>query len=210
MIKQFYEKALPSQGVYCVAKIDNKRTTQRFAESIDDVENLARQFALEKANVALASFDGYSRKAEDAQFLRSFFIDLDVGVPKAQVKRGYVSKSDAHIALQVFLARTELPPPVIVDSGTGVHAYWLLDRDVPAKEWKPYAEKFKAYCLENDLHIDPVVTADVARIMRCPETFNYKTTPPSKCEVITDELPVYSFDEFKEFLGIVEETPAEI
>jgi hypothetical protein len=212
MIKQFYEKALPSQGVYCVAKIDNKRTTQRFAESIDDVENLARQFALEKANVyvALASFDGYSRKAEDAQFLRSFFIDLDVGVSKAQVKRGYVSKSEAHIALQVFLARTELPPPVIVDSGTGVHAYWLFDRDIPIAEWKPYAEKFKAYCLENDLHIDPVVTADVARIMRCPETFNYKTTPPSKCEVISDELPAYSFDEFKEFLGIVEETPAEI
>ena len=146
MIKQFYEKALPSQGVYCVAKIDGKRTTQRFAESIDEVENLARQFALEKANVyvALAAFDGYSRKAEDAQFLRSFFIDLDVGVSKAQVKRGYVSQSEAHIALQAFLARTELPPPVIVDSGTGVHAYWLFDRDVPVAEWKPYAEKFKA------------------------------------------------------------------
>jgi len=42
MIKQFYEKALPSQGIYCVAKIDGKRTIQRFAESIDDVENLAR------------------------------------------------------------------------------------------------------------------------------------------------------------------------
>lgn len=212
MIKQFYEKALPSQGVYCVAKIDNKRTTQRFAESIDEVENLARQFSLEKANVyvALASFDGYSRKAEDAQFLRSFFIDLDVGAAKAEVGRGYVSQGDAHTALQAFLARTELPEPVIVDSGTGVHAYWLFDRDIPVAEWKPYAEKFKAFCLDNGLFIDPVVTADVARIMRCPETFNYKTTPPSKCGVISDELHVYSFDEFKEFLGIVEESPAEI
>ena len=212
MIKQFYEKALPSQGVYCVAKIDNKRTTQRFAESIDDVENLARQFSLEKANVyvALASFDGYSRKAEDAQFLRSFFIDLDVGAGKAELRRGYATQGDAHIALQAFLPRVDLPPPVIVDSGTGVHAYWFFDRDIPVAEWKPYAEKFKTLCLENDLFIDPVVTADVARIMRCPETFNYKTTPPSKCEVISDELHVYSFDEFKEFLGIVEETPAEL
>ena len=87
MIKQFYEKALPSQGVYCVAKIEGKRTTQRFEESLDDVETLARQFALENANVyvALASFDGYSRKADDAQFLRSFFIDLDVGSGKAEI-----------------------------------------------------------------------------------------------------------------------------
>ena len=204
MIKQFYEKALPSQGVYCVAKITSgNRVTQRFAESIDDVESLARQFALENANVyvALASFAGYSRKAEDAQFLRSFFIDLDVGEEKAAVGRGYATQGDAQSALQAFLPRVGLPPPVVVNSGTGVHAYWLFDQDIPAAEWKPYAEKFKTLCLENDLHIDPVVTADLARILRCPETFNQKTDPPSKCEVISEELPVYSFDEFKEFLG---------
>jgi hypothetical protein len=211
MIKQFYEKALPSQGVYCVAKIGD-RVTQRFAESIDDVESLARQFALENANVyvALASFAGYSRKAEDAQFLRSFFIDLDVGEEKAAVGRGYATQGDAQSALQAFLPRVGLPPPVVVNSGTGVHAYWLFDQDIPAAEWKPYAEKFKALCLENDLHIDPVVTADLARILRCPETFNQKTDPPSKCEVISEELPVYSFDEFKEFLGKVEQSPADL
>lgn len=209
MIKQFYEKALPSQGVYCVVKIDpkTKRPLQKFAESLDDVENITRQFILEEANVyvALASYDGYSRKAEDAKFLRSFFIDLDVGVDKAAINKGYESKADAHIALQAFIPRVGLPYPTIIDSGTGVHAYWLFDRDIPATEWKPYAEKFKALCLSNELFIDPVVTADVARIMRCPETFNYKTAPPSQCEIISDEFDVYSFDEFKEFLGIIEE-----
>jgi len=173
MIKQFYEKALPSQGVYCVAKLD-KRITQKFAESIDDVEVIARQFELEEANVyvALASFDGYSRKAEDAQFLRSFFIDLDVGAGKAALGRGYDSKGDALVALHAFIPRVDLPSPVIIDSGTGIHAYWLFDRDIPVAEWKPYAEKFKALCIGNELYIDPVVTADAARIMRCPDTFN--------------------------------------
>jgi hypothetical protein len=211
MIKQFYEKALPSQGVYCVAKLD-QRITQKFAESIDDVEVIARQFELEEANVyvALASFDGYSRKAEDAQFLRSFFIDLDVGAGKAALRRGYDSKGDAFVSLHAFIPRVGLPSPIIIDSGTGIHAYWLFDRDIPVAEWKPYAEKFKALCIENELYIDPVVTADVARIMRCPDTFNYKTTPPSKCEVISDELPVYSFDEFKEFLGVIEESASEL
>jgi hypothetical protein len=183
MIKQFYEKALPSQGVYCVAKITaTKRTVQEFAETLDDLEIIATKFGMEENNVyvALSSFDGYSRKAEDSQYLRSLFIDLDVGDSKVAIDRGYATKADAHIALQVFLASSGLPEPVIVDSGTGVHAYWFFDRDIPTAEWKPYAEKFKAFCLENELHIDPVVTADVARIMRCPETYNYKTTPPSK------------------------------
>lgn len=201
MIKQFYEKALPSQGVYCVAKLpQGGRLTQKFVETLDDLEATVRQFALEEVNtyVALASFDGYSRKAEDAQYLRSFFIDLDVGDGK-----GYASKQDAHVDLQRFLAATELPPPVIIDSGTGVHAYWLFDEDVPAAEWKVYAEKFKAFCLQH-IKIDPVVTADVARIMRSPETFNYKTNPPSPAEIITDEIYTYSFEAFKEFLGVEE------
>jgi hypothetical protein len=202
MIKQFYEKALPSQGVYCVAKIhpETHKITQKFVEDIDGLESVARQFSVDGNNVyvALASYDGYSRKAEDTQFLRSFFIDLDVGD-----RKGYATKEDALTSLREFVEAKELPPPVIIDSGTGIHAYWLFDEDVAASEWKPYAEKFKAFCLES-LKIDPVVTADLARILRCPDTFNYKTDPPSPTAVLTDEIYVYSFDAFKEFLGIEE------
>lgn len=202
MIKQFYEKALPSQGVYCVARIHSKthKITQRFTESLDELETIARQFSLGGDNVyvALATFEGYSRKAEDAQYLRSFFVDLDVGDGK-----GYGTKEEALEHLSGFVGGQELPPPVIIDSGTGIHAYWLFDEDVPVAEWKPYAEKFKAFCLEH-IHIDPVVTADVSRILRCPDTFNYKTDPPSPTAVLTDEIHTYSFDAFKEFLGVEE------
>ena len=200
MIKQFYEKALPSQGVYCVARIHPKthKITQRFTESLDELETIARQFSLGGDNVyvALATFEGYSRKADDAKFLRSFFIDLDVGDGK-----GYGTKEEALEHLSGFVGGQELPPPVIIDSGTGVHAYWLFDEDIPVAEWKPYADKFKAFCLEH-IKIDPVVTADVARILRCPDTFNYKTDPPSPTGLLTDEIYTYSFDAFKEFLGV--------
>jgi len=38
MLKQFYEKVLPSQGVYCVSAIDkNKKIINRFAESLEDL-----------------------------------------------------------------------------------------------------------------------------------------------------------------------------
>ena len=203
MIRKFYEKVLPTQGVYCVTSIDPKteKTKNRFTETIDGLVELieANKEAGQNIFVAPASFNGYSRKLEDVLYQRSFFIDLDVGEGKE-----YSSKQEALLALESFIETMDLPEPVRIDSGRGVHAYWILDQDVPVSEWKPYAEKFKDLCLGNDLHIDPVVTANPNRIMRCPDVFNYKTDPPSPTKIINDtdeDYPVYSFDEFREFLG---------
>lgn len=200
MIKEFYKKALPSTGVYCVATIDPvaKITKHKFVESIDDLESFVESKKNTKTNifVALSSFKGYSRKADEAQAVKSFFVDLDVGEGK-----GYNSKDEALDAIDKFIEANELPPPVRIDSGGGVHAYWIFDKDVPADEWKPYAEKFKNFCLSNGLNIDPVVTADLARILRCPDTFNQKTDPPTPTKVLDSDIPIYSFDQFKDFLG---------
>ena len=184
MIKDFYKKALPKQGVYCVADIDpvTKKTNHKFVESIDDLVTTVEAKNKQNTNVfvALSSFTGYSRKADKASYIRSFFVDLDVGDGK-----GYDSKQDAIESLNKFVTNHKLPTPTTVDSGTGVHAYWFLDKDIEAEEWKPYAEKFKDFCLDNGLLIDPVVTADLARILRSPDTFNHKTNPPSPTKVIS-------------------------
>lgn len=209
MMKEFYKKALPSTGVYCVATIDPiaKLTKHKFVENIDDLAEFVESKKNTPINifVALSSFGGYSRKADEAKFVKSFFVDLDVGEGK-----GYVSKQEAIEALDKFILENNLPPPVKIDSGTGIHSYWLFDRDIPATEWKPYAEKFKDFCLNHGLNIDPVVTADLARILRCPDTFNQKTMPPTPTKLIGEDLPIYVFDEFKEFLGTVEPSLANI
>ena len=209
MIKEFYRKALPSTGVYCVATIDPiaKITKHKFVESIDDLESFVESKKDTKTNifVAMSSFKGYSRKADEAKAVKSFFVDLDVGEGK-----GYDTKDQALDAIDKFIEANELPPPVRIDSGGGVHAYWLFDKDVPADEWKPYAEKFKNFCLSNGLNIDPVVTADLARILRCPDTFNQKTDPPIPTKVLDKEIPIYSFEEFKNFLGEVVQSQDEL
>jgi hypothetical protein len=209
MIKEFYKKALPSTGVYCIATIDpiTKKPSHKFVESIEDLESFVESKKDTKTNifVAMSSFKGYSRKADEAKAVRSFFVDLDVGEGK-----GYDSKEDALDAIDKFIEANELPPPVRIDSGGGVHAYWLFDQDVPADEWKPYAEKFKTFCLSNGLNIDPVVTADLARILRCPNTFNQKTDPPIATKVLDKEMHVYSFEEFKNFLGEVIQSQDEL
>ena len=207
MIRKFYEKVLPTQGVYCVTSINptTEKARNQFTESLDGVVELIESAKDGKNNVfvAPASFNGYSRKLEDVLYQRSFFVDLDVGEGKE-----YSSKQEALTALEAFIDAVELPEPVRIDSGRGVHAYWPLDTDVPATEWKIYAEKFKDLCISNDLHIDPVVTANPNRIMRCPDTLNYKDNPPIPTKILGDEndIPVYSFDEFKEFLGEADPT----
>lgn len=200
MPKQFYEKVLPSQGVYCVSGIDNnKKITNRFAESLDQLVAIVEELRTRHQNIFIApgSFVGHSRKAESSAFLRSLFIDLDVGPSK-----DYTDKQDAMDALDYLLEQAGLPEPVRVDSGGGIHAYWVFDTDIPSVEWKPYAEKFKALVTQH-IPIDPVVTADAARIMRCPNTINYKYTPSVETKVLSTEIPVYSFDEMKEFLGVI-------
>lgn len=166
-------------------------------------------FQAVEANVFIApgSFLNHSRRAENSAFLRSFFVDLDVGEGK-----GYQDQSEALTGLDAFIARTGLPPPVRVNSGSGVHAYWIFDEDVPAAEWKPYAKKFKEFCIDHELCIDPVVSADAARIMRCPNTLNYKTDPPKLTSLIDKEgiNLTYSWEIFKEFLGDIEPDALEI
>jgi hypothetical protein len=207
MRKQFYRKALSSQGVYCAVGIKDGHPDQQYADTLDQLDTLIQAFISQGANVyvAMSSFKGHSRKAADAMYCRSLFIDLDVG----EDLRKYQSKDEAKLALNDFLTSSELPPPIVVDSGTGLHAYWCFNEDVPSNEWRVYATKFKAYCISQGLRIDPVVTADAARILRCPYTFNFKTTPPSPTVIETpdDEWYTYDFDAFKEFLGADIDTP---
>lgn len=200
MRNHFYEKALPSQGIYCVALIhpETKRTKHLYAYSHDDLNQILDKVTAEATHnvyVAALSFNNESRTASTAAFGRSFFIDLDVNHGKIC----YTSKDDALDALAQFVEDNELPPPVRIDSGGGIQAYWLFEDDVPAEEWKIYANKFKQFCMDKGLLIDPAVTADAARIMRCPETLNHRVEAYSK--FIDTEFDQYDFGAFKEFLG---------
>jgi hypothetical protein len=122
------------------------------------------------AYFALASFqDASSRKAENASYLRSFFLDLDCGTGKP-----YADQAAAAQALKIFLVATLLPEPYIVNSGGGLHVYWPLTEDVPAEDWRVHAKALKQLCTQHNLHADPAVTADCARILRIPDTNNYK------------------------------------
>lgn len=122
--------------------------------------------------ISVANFrpDAARRISENVTEVSSLFIDLDCGQDKP-----YDNQESALRALaEVLEVNNFLPPSLVVDSGGGIHAYWCFDNPVPKDEWLVLAAKFKAYWLSVGLKIDPVVTADCARVMRVPDSYNHK------------------------------------
>lgn len=174
---EFLAAVLPSpgHGHYCVAGYTAQRKTHKFIEDIADAKQYVKPWLQASKDVyfALATFADpkEGRKATNAQFVRSLFIDMD----------GYETKREAGEALGEFLERTGLDSfgtPHVVASGGGIHCYWPLNDDVDITTWKPIAENFKRLCKQEGLRIDMTVTADAARVLRIPGTFNFKPKYP--------------------------------
>lgn len=204
MNANFLETVLPTQGNYCAVGIGEGSTVQRFAETLDSLKEQAEKLISRNLNVyyALGTFEGHTRKAEECIYLRSFFVDLDCGEDKP-----YKNKNEALASLLGWVKKTGINKPTLVDSGGGIHAYWPFDQDIPSERWKPYAEAFKKFCQETELHIDPVVTADAARILRYPGSYNHRRD--AECKVLTP-IVVYAFDEFVERFGNLDKPEPEV
>lgn len=212
MNNSFLETVLPAQGThYCAVAIDDKDKAIKWHDFVESVEQLEASSAKIVKNgygafVALATFQDRNRRADNAMFLRSFFVDLDVGHP-VMGKDGklrhkpYLEVHDAAKALRAFVEATKLPKPLIVASGGGIHAYWPFTEDVPYAKWKPAADAFKALCLAHKLGIDSQVTADGARVLRIPGTFNFKLDEPRPVQIVFNggQTP---FDELLKLLPI--------
>lgn len=185
----FLDSVLPTQGMYCAVAIKAGKVKPSFHGTIADVDAAAQAAGNKGADAyfALASFDdpALGRTAANAVYLRCFFLDLDVGPTKA-----YPTQSDAAKALRQFINTTGLPLPIIVSSGGGLHVYWPLTEDVPAKEWVEHAKSLKTLCKLHNLDADPAVTADAARILRVPGTQNFKEANPRPVMVVYQGQPV--------------------
>ena len=183
----FLSSVLPSQGMYCTVGIRNGLVKQNFHATVDDVEAVGTGLVSSgvDAYFALATFnDGSSRKAENAAFLRAFFLDLDCGTGKP-----YADQAAAAQALKSFVLTTQLPEPTVVNSGGGLHVYWPLTEDVPVDVWLVHAKLLKRLCIQYNLHADPAVTADCVRILRTPGTSNFKQGQARPVQIVHSGLP---------------------
>jgi hypothetical protein len=179
----FYEAVLPPAGPYCAVGIQGSKVITTFHPTLDELQQRGDALAAQQidAYFALATFadpaDG--RKGDNATFLRSFFLDIDAGDNKP-----YSDQPAAAQALRQFVTDATLPPPTIVNSGRGLHAYWPISEPVAVAQWRGLARAFKRACATHGLKFDPVVPADAARILRMPGTQNFKADPPLPVQVV--------------------------
>lgn len=196
--QDFLRRVLGYEGYYCVFAAKDGSRKQKFYSSIDQLLGAAQQFDANGFDTyfALATFglnsDGKpDRKAETAQQMRAFFMDLDCGENKP-----FATQAVALSALKQFVKWNSLPVPTLVNSGRGVHVYWALTEPQEPSTWRAAAERLKALCREQEFHADPAITADVARVLRVPGTHNYKDEPPKPVALLGPLREPVSFDDF--------------
>ena len=198
--KQFLNLVLGDEGHYCVFAAKDGAVKQKFFTSVQDVIDAANGFDADgyDAYFALATLEeAGSRKADNVQSIKSFFLDLDCGPNKE-----FANQETAILELKGFCARHSLPTPTLVNSGRGVHVYWILSEPVGRDEWWPVAERLKKLCEADGFKADPAVTSDVARVLRVPLTHNHKSDPPTPVTFYGIEAPTPTgFDDFSDLLG---------
>jgi hypothetical protein len=152
-----------------------------------------------------AAASTYGRKrmpAEDAVAIGGLWIDVDInGGPKSNGKP--VTDGAPTLDEARDLLHHALPPTLTVNSGYGLHGWWLLPQ-----RWRftGYHEQHQAALLAVQwvtLHqrearrrgykIDSV--GDLARIMRLPCTWNAKAGRRAAVNVLDDSGPRYGLDE---------------
>ena len=197
---EFLSLVLPPTGIYCVVGLKDKKPRQVFVDTLEDVSDYADALTAKgyDSYFALASFNNNEdgRTLANAKEVKSFFLDIDCGPNK-----DYADQADGLAATKAFVKAAKLPPPtVIVNSGRGIHVYWALEQALPKEEWRPLAENLKALCTKHGFRADPAVTADTARILRIPETLNFKDPENPQPTSILMARTTVSIDTLKDIL----------
>jgi hypothetical protein len=119
------------------------------------------------------------RAIEFAVGLKALFIDVDVK------EGGYADTKEAVAALGEFLKASGMPKPTMfVATGSGgLHVYWVMAEVLAPHEWKPLAEALVEATRRHGFKCDTQCTIDAARILRLPDTFNHKHSPPKPARI---------------------------
>jgi hypothetical protein len=196
---------LPSEGWYCIVGLKTgSKPKQTFHETLDECEQAIAGLMQDEYNAyfACSKYEtNKSRTQPNAKYIKAFWLDIDCGEGK-----DYPSQIEGLAALKNFCKATGLPKPTVVNSGRGLHIYWRLSRIITAEEWKPVAERIKYLCDEYDFHVDPSRTADLASILRVPETLNFKDDPPKPVSIICLSEEV-EYETIKSQLGVLVAPP---
>lgn len=172
---EFLARVLPERGLRVVVAITPKGARQTFHKTNDEAAAQLLKHDAKGTNAyhgCATYLSNKSRKSENAEAARALWVDLDCGDAKP-----YATQKDAAAAAVLFTKTLGLPPPLIVNSGRGLHVYWLLETEVCPSDWQRAAALLKLAAQHAGFHADPSRTSDIASILRTPGTHNHKAQP---------------------------------
>lgn len=137
------------------------------------------------------------RVHSNVRALRAFWMDLDV---EAGNTKKFESQGAAAEALVDFCTATQLPMPMVVSSGGGIHIYWTLTNEILPETWKQTAQALKQIAAKHGFRSDPACTSDPARVLRPVGSYNRKDpASPRPVELVADANDL----EYSEFSKLV-------
>jgi hypothetical protein len=205
-----------------------KGTKQYFYDTIEEAAKQALVFSEEELDVyyGFAGFDvevleRYKkgerknlRTAGNAKLFKCLALDIDVDESGSKINT-YKSLEEAGEALNKFITNNNLPMPLVVCSGRGLHVYQVFTNAISHDKWHKLASAYKNLAIEQNLVIDPSVTADAARILRVVGTFNNKGEVGVPVIVLNEGDDPRAYTYWRNKLNtssaetVVEETPSE-
>jgi len=194
---QFFQTVLPSDGFHFICELVLTPGRGRgfyfkqtpFIE-FDEMVECAQRLDQQGKNVyfSCSSFKeiiykrrpgGYEyasgRTKENARSQKALWLDIDVGKLKSDgsLKDGcYATKQDAVRALSHVVKTVDLPTPLLVGSGNGIHAYWPFTEAIPSSEWLPLAHQFRLINRHLGLMVDPSRDVDLSSVLRPVGAYN--------------------------------------
>ncbi len=137
---------------------------------------------------------GRGGKKENVEWLTAFHAEVDYGEDGHKKPSLHKTYNDALTAIEAF----PLTPTLIVHSGGGFHAYWVLRE--PVKVGDVGISQLEAInsALCQSLGGDSG-TQDISRVLRVPGTYNFKIKEsPRKVEFVA-EGPMYDYGDFANY-----------
>lgn len=124
--------------------------------------------------------DNSSGKKRNCHKLKALFVDIDCGQDGHKKESVFKSKQDAlrHIDKMKF------PRPTgVIDSGNGLHLYWILIQPITFNSNKDINQT-ESLLKQLSLIFGGDTAYDISRLLRVPGTFNYKTNTPKQCRIL--------------------------
>lgn len=209
-LKKLYQDC--EQGFIYLWCLQSKKTYWFKVSAIEAMQKKALKLAKEKNDVyfgvGIAEDQKFKGRANSQEIIGipGIWIDIDIkGTEHAQ--------QDLPKTVDEILEKIPLKPSIIVHSGHGLHAYWIFkecwyfDSENERNEAQKLLQGFQLF-IKQRLGYKLDSTHDLARVLRLPETINYKSEPIA-VKVLQENDVRYNPDDLAQYAVEIPDTPTE-